>query len=239
MPAELGQKRLAAEVEVRLVNHDGDVGRGASNDFAHRVARNQLPGRIVRIGQKDDARPIRDGVADLARRELEAGLRIDGDHAATGRFDEHGVHFEGRHRHDRFEQSARVAVHPERAHRQGPETFVQSVGQRKLRLCDAQVCGAFAHERAVVRIVRDVFGGNLPDRVDDGLRTAAGVLVQVQPQGTLPIAGPHVGHRATSVTRRRRPRRTSIDRACASSPSSRASVMTVDARFFSPWRVIR
>ncbi len=34
MPAELGQKRLAAEVEVRLVNHDGDVGRRASNDFA-------------------------------------------------------------------------------------------------------------------------------------------------------------------------------------------------------------
>src|SRR5688572_21886629 len=35
----IGKKRVAAEIEVRLVNHDGDIGRGATRDFANRLAR--------------------------------------------------------------------------------------------------------------------------------------------------------------------------------------------------------
>ena len=91
------------------------------------------------------------------------------------------------------------AVCPERraaegADRERQQPLVESVGQHELRLAHAQILRALARQRRVVRIAGDVFGGDLPDRLDHGGRAAAGVLVEVQPQGARPIGRTHVGH---------------------------------------------
>ena len=139
--------------------------------------------------------------------------------------------------HDRFGQPVRACIARNALTVSAQQPFVQSVGQHQLRFADAEVRGAFARERRVVRIVGDVFGRDLPDRVDDGLRTSTGVLVHVQPQRTCPIGRTRYVIVATPTrlpSSGAGPSRTSIDRACASSPSSRASVVTVGARFSQP-----
>src|SRR5262249_33158991 len=77
------------------------------------------------------------------------------------------------------------------------------------------------------RVEADLIRPQLRERLDDARRAAAGVLVLVQAQAVVEFG------RFLVVAHRKR---TSIDAACASSPSARASGGMVGARRGSPGR---
>ena len=183
-------------------------------------------------------------LAHVRRAEMRSpGLGGIGHDAPSGGLHEDGVHLERRRGNDRFRNPVRALHCAERADRKREQALIQSVREHKLCFADAKVRGAFAREHGVVRVVRDIFGGDLSDRVDDGLRAAACVLVEVQPQRALrdrPDGRTSYRHPSTAAAPGARadgaPR--SSGRVPRALPA-RASVMTVGARASSPCRVIR
>ena len=196
-----------------------------------RLARDQLSRRVVGIGQENNSRPPAQSRPESHRAEMQS--RASGGMDTTrppAALTNTRIHFK-RRLPERWPLAARqLAGAAKRAHRQREQPFIQAVGQHQLRLADAEIRGAFSrqrrrsrgstrHPRRSIARIASMTAGEQPPVFS--LRCSRSAPAR--------SAGRAYGHRT----------RTSIERACASSPSSRASVITVGARFFSPRRVIR
>src|SRR5262249_7013364 len=96
----------------------------------------------------------------------------------------------------------------------GHDAFVEAVRERDLIGRHTEVLGDGVGGGGVRWIESNLLGTQPPERLEDTWRTAAGVLVLVEPQ-------PFVQSGRLLVVAHCK--RTSMDSACASSPSARAS----------------
>ena len=207
------------------------------------VERDAGAGRVVGIGDQHGLGARRDGVHQALERKFEVGrLKVDLANGGSRHFGVETVHRVGRPQEHHFVVVVDVGVD------QDLDGFVGAVGQQDLRRFDGEVRSQrFAHA-AVVRVDgHERFGDVVAQELGDARRTADGVLVEVHAQFVQASAGGrrvgrHAERRlradaaaAARADRRGQPRpfprrRISVERACASRPSARASVVMAGDR---------
>ena len=165
----------------------------------------------------------RDRVEHLVHLEHEVGTRGHLDEDGADRPREDPVHVERGQRNDHLGTRAAPGLdgRPHRRDRRGEDALVEAVGQQQPVVVHAEVGRRLPHDLVVLRVEGDVLAVQVLDGLEHPRRTAGGVLVEVQPQAARRRHRPFVAaHRLVLI---------SIDAAWASSPSARASAVTVGA----------
>ena len=185
---ELGDERHAGELGVRLVDEDDRLARHLACDRSNRLQRHRDPGRVVGIGQEDDARARANGGEDLVEREREVRPRHHLHEVTAGDRRVEAKDLERRLRHDRLVDRTGDR-RSEVRHRQRHDAFVESVGERDAIGRHAEVLRDGLGGLRVRRIEPDLIRTQPRQRLDHLRRTAAGVFVLVKTEAVVELRG--------------------------------------------------
>jgi hypothetical protein len=155
-------------------------------DGANRVEWHRNPGRIVGIGQEDDARSRSNRREDPVEREREIGPRHHLNGMAADGLGINAKDFECRFGDERFRNRA-THWRPQIRHCETHDPFVKAVGQREAVRIDAQVLSARPRRGRVWRVEPHFVGPQLRERLEHARRAAAGVLVLMKPQPVIEL----------------------------------------------------
>ncbi len=185
---QLGDEALVREFRVRLVDEDDRAGRDASRDRADVAERHADARRVVRVRQKHDARVRGDRRQHLVQRKGEFRLRHHLHERPAGHCRIESEYLERRLRHDRFEHGTADGRSQAR-NRERHDPLVEPIDERYAIGRHSQICGDCVGRCRIRRIEADLIHTQPSERLDHARRTAARVLVLVEPQTVIELRG--------------------------------------------------